>query len=66
MTNDPNDRLAAIILCAAILALTSLAYVLGTLQGTEKVQQEAIKNGHAVWAADTQGKSVFQWKELAK
>lgn len=66
MTNDPNDRLAAIILCAAILALTSLAYILGTLQGTEKVQQEAIKNGHAVWAADAQGKSVFQWKELAK
>lgn len=66
MTDDPNDRLAAIILFAAILALTSLAYVLGTIRGTEKVQQEAVKNGHAVWAADAQGKSVFQWKELAK
>ena len=66
MTDDPNDRLAAIILCAAIIALASLAYVLGTIQGTEKVQQEAVKNGHAVWAADAQGKATFQWKELAK
>lgn len=66
MTDDPNDRLAAIILCAAIIALASLAYILGTIRGTEKVQQEAVKNGHAVWAADAQGKSVFQWKELAK
>lgn len=66
MTDDPNDRLAAIILCAAILALTSLAYVLGTIYGTEKVQQEAVKTGHAGWTADAQGKATFQWKELAK
>ena len=66
MTDDPYDRLAAIILCAAIIALASLAYVLGTIQGTEKVQQEAVKNGHAGWAADAQGKATFQWKELAK
>lgn len=66
MTDDSDHTFTAIAIFATSLILASLTFVLGAIHGTEKVQQEAIKNGHAVWAADAQGKSVFQWKELAK
>lgn len=49
-----------IILFILILVFLSIT---GFVRGTEKLQQEAIRKGHAEWVADSEGRAQFKWKE---
>ena len=35
----------------------------GSRMGEGKVQEQAVKKGHAEWVVDCTGKTVFKWKE---
>ena len=62
MTEHNDNILTGIAIMVTSIILASLTFVLGTLHGIEKIQHEAVKNGHAVWTADASGKATFQWK----
>jgi hypothetical protein len=47
---------------AFILVLA--AFLAGILIGEKNIKKEAVLNGHAVWGADAQGDSKFQWNEI--
>lgn len=36
----------------------------GSEMGEGKVQEQAVKRGHAEWVVDCAGKTVFKWKEI--
>jgi hypothetical protein len=46
---------------AVMFAVGSALYVIGFMQGVEKMRKEAALNGHARWATSYEGSPVFEW-----
>jgi hypothetical protein len=38
----------------------------GESHAIREKEKEAVVKGHAIWVADKDGKSTFQWKEASK
>jgi hypothetical protein len=58
---DDNILIMPIVVCAAIACIASNR--IGFSAGSDKVEREAVKKGHAEWVVDSVGKPQFKWKE---
>jgi hypothetical protein len=58
---------------ATVFMIFLLAFVIfmvgcscGESHAIREKEKEAVVKGHAIWVADKDGKSTFQWKEASK
>lgn len=55
--------LESILLGLASAVLVFCGILSGSKTGEWKVQEQAVKRGHAEWVVDCAGKTQFKWKE---
>ncbi len=58
--------MSVVIVYLSILVVFTAAYWLGAWAGSDDaktaMKREAVKNGHAVWIPDENGRVTFRWK----
>lgn len=59
-----EDNTISFLIVGAIIAMIS--FTLGSLYASSRLQQAAVLTGNAVWSSDSNGRSVFKWKEASK